>query len=334
MRQCSFVGTFFAFTGLIAAVPATARIPTAITTGTASARDTSSNALIRPPSDPALRAFDKRFEIPGTDTVLYIAQGAKVQRTPLQILLSKVQLDLVSLIDQHGPEGVPRTKGVQDPRYSFSSATASGKGCYFFVNAYDNAKLNYRIVNETVAGLKLFLIGGAHVRQAVFRVEIFWRTRAFGGLSVGGGPEAIEALSSMTSIQNGTALRTALSSNQINLRCTYGDPDSLSPSAIETVLRDALTEARVNIFKEGASGLLPGPNGEWKSEGEGEAQISIAGTATAHLTWGLMQDAIQAMKTTMNDGSIGRAASCEMMMGDDNVGSVSVTKAGPSIGQQ
>lgn len=113
-----------------------------------------------------------------------------------------------------------------------------------------------------------------------------------------------------------------MKANDVNLQCSYGD--DLSPDAIRQAFDDARDTLRVMIFKEGVSGLLPGPNGEWESEGDLAAKLVISGTAPAHLTWGIMQDAVQALRDLMDNGTTGKTATCRLLVGADVVGDISV----------
>lgn len=108
-----------------------------------------------------------------------------MQLIPLRILLSRVQLDLIFLIRQHGPEGAPYTTGVRSPRYYFQTTTPTGQDCYFYVNAYKENKLTYGMVNETVAGLKMFMLEQRHMSNVVFRVGTHRTFLAIGALSIG-----------------------------------------------------------------------------------------------------------------------------------------------------
>ena len=113
-----------------------------------------------------------------------------------------------------------------------------------------------------------------------------------------------------------------MKANDVNLQCTYGD--DLSPDAIRQAFDDARDALRVKIYAEGGSGLLPGPNGEWESEGDLGAKLIVSGTAPAHLTWGIMQDAVQALKDLMDNGTTGKTATCKLLVGNDVVGAISV----------
>lgn len=127
-------------------------------------------------------------------------------------------------------------------------------------------------------------------------------------------------------------LQSGLTAAKVDLECTFGG--SLSRRAIMQVLTLAHEEANTTIQRTTTTGLLPGPTGEWDTEGELGADLGIVGIAPAHLTWGLMQAAVQALKLVINKDKMSREVTCTMLVGKNVVGSVSVTKDGPSIGQQ
>lgn len=108
-----------------------------------------------------------------------------MQLVPLRILLSRMQLDLIFSIRQYQPEGIPHTTGVRAPRYHFQTRTPSGQDCYFYMNAYKDNRLTYAMVNETVAGLKTFMLELRHMTNVYFQVETGRTTRAVGALSIG-----------------------------------------------------------------------------------------------------------------------------------------------------
>lgn len=135
----------------------------------------------------------------GTDTVVWISEGRKVDYIPLRILLGRIQLDLDDRIAKYGPDAVPGLH-PQAPKYSYYTTTPQGTECYFFISAFSQGALTYRLINETLAGLKVFLVGPGRNEQAVFQVEDRERMEAFGGLSVGPQARNLEALSNDTSV--------------------------------------------------------------------------------------------------------------------------------------
>ncbi|KAL8913669.1 MAG: hypothetical protein Q9172_007230 [Xanthocarpia lactea] len=197
-----------------------------------------------------------------------------------------------------------------------------GRRCYLYINAIQEQSLTYGVVNETVAGLRTYMLRQGHLEQVAFRVEIVRTVRAFGGLSIREGPRAMETWGNGSTIAYQNKPLTIKKANDVNLHCTYGD--DLSPDAIKQAFDDARDTLRVMIFKEGASGLLPGPNGEWESEGDRQAKLVVLGTAPAHLTWGIMQDAVKALSDIMDNGTTGKTATCRLLMGNDVVGAISV----------
>ncbi|KAL8855542.1 MAG: hypothetical protein Q9178_007830 [Gyalolechia marmorata] len=259
--------------------------------------------------------------------VLSLNRGARLQRIPLSILFGRLQLDLIDLVAQHGTEGIPHTEGVSMPSYTFHSTTPMGRRCSLYINAVQEQSLTYGAVNETVAGLRTYMLRQGHLEEVDFRVEILRTVTAFGGLSVREGPRAMETwgnvLAKLTkSSSQNKPLTITMGANDVNLQCTYGD--DLSPDAIKQAFDDARDTLRVMIYKEGASGLLPGPNGEWESEGDRQGQLVVLGTAPAHLTWGIMQDAVRALSDLMDNGTTGKTATCKLLVGNDVVGAISV----------
>ncbi|KAL8677184.1 MAG: hypothetical protein Q9186_006360 [Xanthomendoza sp. 1 TL-2023] len=74
------------------------------------------------------------------------------------------------------------------------------------------------------------------------------------------------------------------------------------------VLAIADDEAKSMIQKETIMGYLPGRTGEWYTEGYLGAKFRIVGIAPVHLMWGLMEAAVQALKTVLVVGQVGREA--------------------------
>ncbi|KAL8804083.1 MAG: hypothetical protein Q9182_002796 [Xanthomendoza sp. 2 TL-2023] len=112
----------------------------------------------------------------------------------------------------------------------------------------------------------------------------------------------------------------------VKVRCTWGG--ALSHSAIIQVLALARTEALSMIQKESMTGLLPGPTGEWSTEGHLGAKFRIVGTAPGHLTWGLMQAGVQALRVVLVAEKLAKEAACTLLAGTSVVGALSVTKSG------
>ena len=132
--------------------------------------------------------------------ILSLSRGAKLQRIPLSILFSRVQLDLIDLVTQHGTEGIPHTEGVSMPSYTFNYITPMGRRCYLNINASQEQSLTYGVVNETVAGLRTYMLRQGHLQEVVFQVEILRTVRAFGVLWVREGPRAMETGANGSSI--------------------------------------------------------------------------------------------------------------------------------------
>lgn len=136
--------------------------------------------------------------MPDTDTVLHLAPGRRVDAAALGILLARLQMDIRLLIAKHGPDAVPGNP--ETPKYNFLTRTPAGTECYFFLNAHTLESLTYGLVNETIAGLKIFLLDQRRYEQVVFEVENESQNKALGGLSVGLLSEMLEDLSNDTSI--------------------------------------------------------------------------------------------------------------------------------------
>ena len=130
--------------------------------------------------------------------MLWIAKGTQVPRLSLQILLIRAQMDMNDLIARFGPDGVPGNPNV--PTYSFLTKTPAGAEGYFFISTLSRGTLNYGLANETLVGLKIFLLDQGRNEQVVFEVEGGPQRYAFGGLSITQGAEVSGTLSNNTAV--------------------------------------------------------------------------------------------------------------------------------------
>ncbi|KAL8991518.1 MAG: hypothetical protein Q9169_007850 [Polycauliona sp. 2 TL-2023] len=325
MRACKFL---CAVTGLVSSVRALPAISRAPSTINQAAGQGSTIPNVHP------SAF-QRFPVPNTDTVLYIYQYRPVEQTSLLTVLGNLQLDLNSRYKHN--------ESVASGRYAFQTVTPNERIGDFLVRTYDEQTLKYGTVNETVVGLKKFMVERRLFSNAIFRVETLGQHRAYGVLSIRDGPvnaevkyvsklyDDMETSMGLTSSLSGNSPLMLGGANSLELRCTWGD--DLAENAIKDVLEDARTKVRVMTLKEGLDGQLPGAAGEWSTEGSLEAKFSIAGKSPAHLTWGNMKDAIDAFSDlTANlfpgfKGMTGKAATCEVRQGTtDVIGSLSIQK--------
>ncbi|KAL8703137.1 MAG: hypothetical protein Q9201_003669 [Fulgogasparrea decipioides] len=242
-------------------------------------------------------------------------KGSKVEAIALEILFDRMQQDLSLLVAKYGPYGVPGS--AMAPKYSYLTTTPAGAECCFFITALAPNSLTYGLVEEVLAGLKIFLLDQSRFEQVVFDVENQHRMKGFAGLSIG------PALSSNTSVTDNPANLTGIADIDITLRCTYGI--SLDSSAIIQVLGVARMKAMTMIGKEGPRGLLPGQNGEWDAGVTGAA-FQIQGIPPDHLTWVMMQGAVQALRVILIVGKVPKEAKCTMNIARGVVGMVFVKK--------
>lgn len=128
--------------------------------------------------------------------MLWISEGRKIDPIALRILFARTQLDLNDEIAKYGLDAVP---GLYDaPKYDFWTRTPSGTEGYFVITALSTERMTYRLVNETLAGLKIFSIDQGRNEQVTFEVEDVEHIEAFGGFSIGPQAEAMQALSNDT----------------------------------------------------------------------------------------------------------------------------------------
>ncbi|KAL8649415.1 MAG: hypothetical protein Q9210_004415 [Variospora velana] len=319
MRVLSVASIFTTFICFASAFPATNSISTAI--NQAGAADPNDSDAIVNSSKVIPNAFDKRFPVPGTDTVLWISEGSKVDRIPLQIFLLRTEMDLNRRIAKYGPEATlgPNPRA---PQYQFLSQTPAGTEGYFFVSALLGGGLTYRMVNETLTGLRTFLLTQGRIEQVVFEVEGSRNMMAFGGLSFGQPAKSLLALSSETSLANDPTSLAGITDMDIRLRCTFGR--RLHPAVVSLLLSETLDEVKEKIQRDGIKGRLPGVAGEWETDGHRGCVFRIDGIAPAHITWQITQSAAAALKSVLVGDHIPREASCTMTLGQDVIGVASI----------
>ncbi|KAL8723694.1 MAG: hypothetical protein Q9181_007228 [Wetmoreana brouardii] len=312
MRALAIVGALLSLTVSASAIPASNYIPTAITQEAAETDSPDS------PQTP----FNRRFPVPNSNTLLHIGPGSKVEATSLRMLLDRAQQELNFLIAKYGPYGVPGSEKA--PNYSYFTTTPAGAECFFFISALVPNGSTYGLMDEVLAGLKIFLLDQSRFEQVVFDVENEHRMKGFGGLSIGR-----PALRSNTSITDNPANLTGIVDLDITLRCTYGQ--SLDSSAIGQVLGVARMKAMTMIGKEGPRGLLPGESGDWDADGQSGAAFHIQGLPPHHLTWVMMQGAVQALRVILIVDKVPREAKCTMTVAREVMGVVVVKKHEDSL---
>ncbi|KAL8826219.1 MAG: hypothetical protein Q9170_007484 [Blastenia crenularia] len=326
MRTLSTVGCLVALSTYVSAIPASNHIPSAITPAAPGKGNTTGSDSI---SKPAPNAFDKRVAVPGTGTVFWVAEGRKVNPYSLGIVLSRAQLDLNYWMDKEGEEAVPGNPNA--PRYSFLTTTPTGLVGYFFVSALAKGGLTYRLANESLAGLKIFLLDQERYEQAVFEVEDAKQMVAFGGVSVDPNVETLQALSNNTAMASDRTSLAVLAPLDVKLRCTFAK--ILSPAAIFQVLYLARGKAMEMIREKGSTAYLPGETGKWEEEGDLGAMFEILGVKPHRLTWQIMSGAVAAMKVILLGDHLTREAQCSMTIGDQIVGAIFVKQKTTGVDQ-
>ncbi|KAL9025070.1 MAG: hypothetical protein Q9196_006042, partial [Gyalolechia fulgens] len=344
MRFSSLVSSLLASSTFTSALPATSPPPTALTQVTAdntngsSKYDTTSHVpphIVQPtlthiPSSPMPNPFDRRFQVPDTSTVLWIAQGRPVNHHSLSILIHRAQIDVDDLIHRFGPQAVPGS--IHAPKYGYQTRTPAGLEGYFFISAMATGGLTYQLVQDALSGLRIFLLEQGRDEQVVFEAEGSHGMEAFGGLSIGTGAEA-----GIRSMRNRTEeADESISSDpvDINLRCVFARP--LPPAAIAQLLHLAGAEAASNIREQGPDGSVPGAaaaGGPWRKRGDLGAELEILGVPPRRLTWRLMAVAVARLEAVLVMGHVPREAQCSMItVGGEVVGVVLVRRRGTAAG--
>ncbi|KAI4108852.1 MAG: hypothetical protein LQ345_007086 [Seirophora villosa] len=319
MGPLSVAGIFTALICFAAAFPATNSIPTAI--NQAAAGDANDSDPTVNSSKVIPNAFDRRFPIPSTNTVLLMSEGTKVDRIPLQIFLARMQMDVNERIAKHGPAAIPG-RNPSAPQYQFLSRTPGGTEGYFFVSAQRGGGLTYQLINDVLTGLKMFLLAQGNVEQLVFEVEESSKLMAFGGLSLGPQAQSLLALSNDPSLADDPTSLAGITDMDIRLRCTFGR--QLHPAVIALLLSETLDDVKEKIRTEGIRGHLPGVAGEWERDGHRGCVFRIDGIPPAHITWQIAQGVVVGLKAMLVEDHIPREAQCTMTIGPDLVGMASV----------
>ncbi|KAL8947338.1 MAG: hypothetical protein Q9222_006368 [Ikaeria aurantiellina] len=324
MRLHVLAASVLSFLGFTSAIPASDRIPTAISQiKPATGLNSSSNPLT---------SFDQRIEVPGTDTVLYANQGTQVPRIPLRILIYRVQFELNDLIAKYGRDRIPAVSGI--PKYSFQTTTPQGVDCYFFTNVIVGETISYGLINETLAGLKRYLIDEGRSEQLVFEIYSGRVGKGFGGLAVGDPTaDVMQASSNDTSISSDPARVAAFASvtaTDVELSCTFAGP--LSSGDILQVLSLARNAAAAGVRQSGAGAELPGETGEWEVEGHLGAMFKILGVAPRHITWGIMAGAVSQLRRILIYDRVNRETECTIHVEgiEGSAGIIGVKAAGVS----
>ncbi|KAI4243192.1 MAG: hypothetical protein LQ352_007072, partial [Teloschistes flavicans] len=155
------------------------------------------------------------------------------------------------------------------------------------------------MLDDILAGLEIFLVDQKRYEQVVFEVENRAHLRAFGGLSIGPMADDMHALMNDTSLTITPTDLLALQKINLDLTCTFGDP--LPISSIIQALGVATIAAMTRIAKGDGQDLLPGPSpgGEYEVHGNLGANFKIFGVVPVHLTWEMMQAAIQGLRAIL-----------------------------------
>ncbi|KAL8632913.1 hypothetical protein Q9189_001321 [Teloschistes chrysophthalmus] len=215
------------------------------------------------------------------------------------------------------------------PSYRYFTTTPGGTVCYFFVSAYTGQTFTYGTVDDILAGLKIFLLDQKRYEQVVFEVENQGHLKAFGGLSIGPVAETMHALTNDTSSTITPTDLLALQKLTLDLTCTFGHP--LPLSAIIQSLGIATIAAMSHITKGEGQDLLPGParGGEFDVQGILGANFRIFGVEPVHLTWEMMQAAVQTLRTILLMPGKAAEARCTIVFPGhrDVIGVVVMSKA-------
>ncbi|KAL8637117.1 MAG: hypothetical protein Q9228_005577 [Teloschistes exilis] len=325
MWYLPLIGALITLRALVSAIPASNHIPTATIQTAQGTSNDSADSTDSGVSVP--KAFDRRFPVPNTDTVLYIAAGTPVDHSAFGILFPRLQMHLNVDIALHRRDGIPGNS--RSPSYRYFTTTPGGTVCYFFVSAYTGQSFTYGTIDDILAGLKIFLLDQKRYEQVVFEVENHGHVKAFGGLSIGPAAETMRALTNDTSSTIHPTDLLALQKPNLDLTCTFGDP--LPLSAIIQSLGVATIAAMSHIAKGEGQDLLPGPapGGEFDVHGILGANFRIFGVEPAHLTWEMMQAAIQTLRTILVAPGRAVEAHCAIMFAGHRVpiGVVVVNKA-------
>ncbi|KAI4125549.1 MAG: hypothetical protein LQ341_006969, partial [Variospora aurantia] len=301
--------------------PATDSISTAIDQAPA-AGSNGLDAMVNS-SKAILYHFDKVVEVPGTETVLWITEGAKVDRLSVQTFLLRMQMDLNRRIAEHGPKAKPGPH-TRAPCYEFGNRTSAGNKGRFFIAAETPGGLTYGMVNETLTGLRTFLLTQGRFEEVAFQVHGAENMRAIGLLTFfEQSAKSLLALGSEISRANRPTSLAGITDMDIQLQCTMGRP--LHPAPVALLLNEALDEIKKNIRRDGTKGLLPGVAGEWEKDGQRGCVFRIDGIQPAHITWQITEVAVTLLKSLLVvEGRSSSEAKCEMMLGQDFIGVASL----------
>ncbi|KAL8966347.1 MAG: hypothetical protein Q9197_006032 [Variospora fuerteventurae] len=274
-------------------------------------------------SKPILNDFDKVVKVPGTETVLWITEGAKFDRLSVQTFLLRMQMDLNRRIAEYGPKAKPGPY-TRAPWYQFGSRTSAGNKGSFFITADTPGGLTYGMVNETLTGLRTFLLTQGRFEGVAFQVHGAENMTASGLLTFIEQPaKSLLALGSEISQANHPISLAGITDMDIRLECTTGR--LLHPALVSLLLNEALDEIKENIRRDGIKGLLPGVAGEWEKDGHRGCVFRIDGIQPAHITWQITQVAATALKSWLVGGR-STEATCKVMLEQDFIGVASLKK--------
>ncbi|KAL8687108.1 MAG: hypothetical protein Q9218_006627 [Villophora microphyllina] len=256
------------------------------------------------------------------------------------IMFARMYLDLILRIARYKPDGIPGDP--RTPQFNYDTITPAGTTCYFFMTAHERQSFTYGLVEDVVAGLKIFLVDQKRYEQFVFEVESQGQLKAFGGFSIAitlllAAFDPREKTSTDLPFFHSTSTDlTTLLNLKLDLTCTFGDP--LPPSSIAQVLGIARIKAMTHINHGDAHGLLPtsaeSPAGEYSVDGNLGAELRISGIEPAHMTWEMMQAAVQGLRIILVGDKRGVEAHCTMTYPGkkDIVGVILVKKGGDEGG--
>ena len=122
------------------------------------------------------------IRVPGTNTVVEITPGRPVLHSTLQALFIQAQSEIDRQIKQYGLNSHPGNP--EFPSYHFMADMSRGKTAVFYAYQTPLGDLTYRLVNNTLAGLRLYLIGGGRDTEAEFGIVDNGRMEAYGKLLI------------------------------------------------------------------------------------------------------------------------------------------------------
>ncbi|KAL8711482.1 MAG: hypothetical protein Q9220_004140 [cf. Caloplaca sp. 1 TL-2023] len=187
-----------------------------------------------------------------------------------------------------------------------------GTECYFFTSVIIGETISYGLIDETLAGLKMYLLDQRRSQQLIFEIYSGEAQKGYGGLAIGTQTaDVMEASSNDTSFTSDLSRVASLASftaTTVELSCTFAG--SLPSSSILQVLSLARSAAAIGVRQQGAGAELPGTTGEWEVEGHLGAIFKIAGVAPKHLTWGVMAGAVSELRRILIYDRVNKETEC------------------------